>query len=113
MSTELYLLLWSGQQPSPSKVKQLLGQRGYIIDGTPMVYANGTLAVEAEPDPTAAWAELWPEPPAPPADPLSDHIKTLAAARKELEAVPDNERSESQRVTLALIVLLMAGYGVA
>jgi hypothetical protein len=113
MSVELYLLPWADKQPRPAKVSELLTMRGYVIEGTPVVYANGTLAVEAEPDPTEAWAELWPEAEAPPANPLSDHIKTLAEARKQLEVTPEHELSESQRVTLALIVLLMAGYGVA
>jgi hypothetical protein len=109
--TELYLLEWKDQQPTAAQVMSWLAQQGFVIDGTPKVYPNGTIMVECEPDPTNRWQDFTASPQTP-ADTMAHHVSEVVRARAELLAIPEPERNATQRALLAIIELVMYGFGV-
>lgn len=110
--TELYILEWREHQPSAAQVTSWLGERGFVVDDTPKVYPNGTLSVLCEPDPTEVWQDFTASPQTP-ADMMAQHVREVVSARAELLAIPEHERNATQRALLAIIELVMYGFGVS
>lgn len=112
---ELYLLDWQdtayGQQPEPSEVMGWLTQLGYIVEGRPKVYANGTVQLSCYPDPRHQWPDFEPVPQSP-EQALAQHVHTVTMVRQRLLAIPESQRSETDEALLAIIGLLLYGFGV-
>lgn len=109
---DLYSLRWDGDtQPKPAAVAAVLTAQGFTLDGAPKVYANGDILVHCLPSPEGKQFD-WAVPPAPLEDRLAVHVKAILTAKALLERTPEHKRSPAEQGTLAIIALLLFGYGI-
>ena len=113
--TELYLLDWQetahGKQPTADEVLEWATANGLYVDGMPKVYADGTVQIECLHSPESLWPAFAPMPQTS-HNVLAGHVRATVAIRAELRAIPEYQRSPVERGLLAVIALLMHGYGV-
>jgi len=116
MASEVYILDWQdtahGKQPKPQEVDAWLKERGIETSGKTKVYANGTVQLTADVDPTLIWPEFEP-PTLTPEDTLGLHIRELVAARQDVMSTSESLRTPQERLLIAVTALLLFGYGVS
>lgn len=110
-----FILRWSdtkhGKQPKPQEVELWLTLNGFEPTATPKVYANGDVQLSCKGDPEAAWANFMP-PLLTIEDKLSGYVKALVAERAVILARPEGSRTSIERGMLAIMGLVLYGYGI-
>lgn len=111
MTAELYVLDWQdtayAKQPTADEVYQWAIASGLVIEGMPKVYANGTVQMTCEPSPLELWPSFTPVPQTRELK-LQSAVQAVLQARKELRV----SNGTQERALLAVIDLLLVGYGV-